>query len=101
MSQKDSQYEITCIFYSDTSKFHAGRDQVREVIKKLGMKIAGEEYMGLKELAYPIEKEKQGNYFLYKVISRPEDAHRVRSELRHNTSVLRMMVIKCEELWLT
>lgn len=101
MNGKDTQYEITCLFYADSSKFQAGRDEVRDTLKSLDMKIVGEEHLGLRNLAYPIKKEKQGNYFLYRTKAKSESAHKVRAELKHSTKMLRMLVIRNEQTWLT
>ncbi len=101
MNGKDAQYEIICLFYADSNKFQTGRDEVRDTLKELDIKIIGEEHMGLRSLAYPINKEKQGNYFLYRSVAAAENAHKVRSKLKHYTKLLRMMVIKNEEPWLT
>lgn len=94
--KKERNYEMTAIL--------GGKDldkKSKEVVKKIGdlLKKAGaavlkEEDWGIKELVYPIKKQKEGYFYFWQLAILPENLGKMKESLRLEESVLRYLLIK-------
>ena len=89
-------YEAMCVFRPEDETFTRGKDVVREELTKLDAKVIREEDMGLRTLAYPIQKTHQAHYFYFVVEMEPEKAHVTENALKLKTELLRFMMVKQE-----
>lgn len=90
-------YEAMCVFRAEQETFAAGVEAVREELKKLGAEIQKEEDMGVRQLAYPIQKQLQAHYFYYVCSMDPEAAHKVEHALRLREELLRFLMVRKDD----
>jgi small subunit ribosomal protein S6 len=63
-------------------------------LKDNGGQIVGNEYWGLKTMAYKINKNRKGHYVLLKSDSKPEAVQEMERLMRLHEDVMRVMTIK-------
>lgn len=90
-------YEIMCVFAPQDEQFQEGLVAVKEKFEALEAKIQSEKDMGVKELAYQIQKHTHARYLYFIVHMSPEKAHAIRSECKLIGVLLRILVIKKEK----
>lgn len=71
---------------------------IESVVKQLQTKVIDSNEWGKKVLAYPIDKEKEGYYWLVTFSADGKEAARIPEILRHNESVIRYLVVKNENI---
>lgn len=67
------------------------------IISKDGGEIVKKEPWGVRRLAYPIEKQNRGHYFVYDVATTQENIHELERALKFDENVLRSMVVKLSD----
>jgi small subunit ribosomal protein S6 len=90
-------YEAVCIFRAEDDKYSAARDAVRNALVGLEAKDLKEEDMQIRSLAYPIEKQYQGHYYLYVFGMDPEKAKEVENAVRLIPDLMRILVTRKED----
>jgi small subunit ribosomal protein S6 len=71
--------------------------QYSEVLKDNGGKIIGNEYWGLRTLAYKINKNRKGHYSLIKSDSPPSAAQEMERLMKLNEDIMRVLTIKVQK----
>lgn len=87
-------YEAACVFLADEVKYQAGKDAVNTVLNDLGVKDLKELDMGVRPLAYPINKELQAHYLVFQFNAEPEQAHQIEDRVRYQQELLRILVTR-------
>ncbi len=90
-------YEIMCVFAPQDEQFNESLAAVKEKLGALKANIQSEKDMGVKELAYQMQKHTHARYLYFVVQMSPEKAHAVRNECKLIASLLRILVIKKED----
>jgi len=67
-------------------------------LKEKGAKVGKTEYWGLRNLAYPIKKQRKGHYSLINIDGPAEAIHELERRQRISEDVMRYMTIRVEEL---
>lgn len=67
-------------------------------LKEKGAKIGKTEYWGLRNLAYPIKKQRKGHYSLINIDGPADAIHELERRQRLSEDVMRYMTIRVEEL---
>ena len=62
-----SNYEFTVIFDADDEKMKEGLALVEETFKNNGVEITKQDDMGVKTLAYLINKQEKGHYVYFEI----------------------------------
>ncbi len=91
------KYEAMFIFQAAAEKVANAKKIVEESFKKEGVTIESDEDFGLRTLAYPIQKEHEGHYWLYKLTMKPEKASSTLTLFRQIPEILRSLIIKQTE----
>lgn len=73
-------------------------EQITELLKEKGAKIGKNEYWGLRNLAYPINKQRKGHYSLLNIDGPAEAIQELERQHRISDDVMRYMTIKVEAL---
>lgn len=73
-------------------------DEFGAVLKDKGGKISKTEYWGLKELAYPIRKNKKGHYILMNLTASSVDIAEMERQMKLHDDILRYLTIAVDEL---
>ena len=92
------KYELVCIFHPDLDEaaFNAALEKVKGWIPESGGTVDKIDIWGRKRLAYPIRKQKEGQYVLFNVTLPPEAAAVLDQNLRFLEAVIRYMITVVE-----
>ncbi|HFB83453.1 30S ribosomal protein S6 [Thermosulfuriphilus ammonigenes] len=92
------RYESLFIIHPDHLE---EKDQVfsrlKEIVEKAGGQVVKIEEWGLKKLAYPIQKKKQGFYVLAEFGGPPELPRSLESFMRIDERVIRFVIVKLDD----
>ena len=94
-----NKYEIMFIVRADIDE-KATKDTVaafEKVLKNMKAKIVNTKDMGQKKLAYPINKQLRGNYYVFDVEASAEAVKEFDRKARIDENILRHIVIREEE----
>ncbi len=94
-----NKYEIMFIVRADIDE-KATKDTVtafEKVLKNMKAKIVNTKDMGQKKLAYPINKQQRGNYYVFDVEASAEAVKEFDRKARIDENILRHIVIREEE----
>lgn len=69
-------------------------NRVRKVIEDNGGSVLEEDRQGMRKVAYPINKKRQGNYIVSQVQMSPESTSELNSSLNLSEAVMRHIIIK-------
>ena len=69
---------------------------VEEIITSNGGEIAATDKMGMRKLAYPIQKNERGYYFVVYYTGNPSAIGEIERRFRINENLLRFMTVKYE-----
>ena len=92
-----NKYEAMFIFQPQADQVANAKKIVEESLKEKGITIESNEDFGLRTLAYPIRKEREGHYWLYKLTMNPEKVASASTLFRHTPEILRSLVTKQSE----
>ena len=67
-----------------------------ENIKKIIGEVAAIDEIGVRELAYPIQKFERGIYYIFYYQAAPQTVIELERQLRYNEDILRFMTVKYE-----
>ena len=73
-------------------------EELSGFLKEKGATIGKTEYWGLRNLAYPIKKQRKGHYSLINIDAPAEAIHELERRQRLSEDVMRYMTIRVEEL---
>jgi len=73
-------------------------EELSTFLDKQGAKVAKSEYWGLRNLSYPINKQRKGHYTLFNIDGPAEAIHELERQHRISDDIMRYMTIKVEEL---
>tara|TARA_A100001011_G_C14206819_1_gene798149 strand:+ start:129 stop:515 length:387 start_codon:yes stop_codon:yes gene_type:complete len=92
-------YEHVFIARQDLSSLQAEEliKQYSDVLKDNGGKVIGNEYWGLRTLAYKINKNRKGHYSLIKSDSPPSAALEMERLMKLNEDIMRVLTIKVKK----
>lgn len=96
--KKLRKYETLFIIHPDrVEEKDAVLEKLAEIIKADGGEILKTDEWGLRKLAYPIEKKKQGYYILMEFAAPAETPLKLEQFYRIDERVVRFIVVKLEE----
>ncbi len=94
-----NKYEIMFIVRADIDE-KTQKDTVsafEKVLKNMKAKIVENKDMGQKKLAYPINKQVRGNYYLFNVEATADAVNEFSRKAKIDENILRHIVIREEE----
>ena len=94
-----NRYEIVFIVRADIDE-KTQKDTVsafEKVLKNMKAKIVENKDMGQKKLAYPINKQVRGNYYLFNVEATADAVNEFSRKAKIDENILRHIVIREEE----
>jgi small subunit ribosomal protein S6 len=68
------------------------------VVKEHGGEVTKTEFCGLRQLAYPIKKNKKGHYVLLNIAVKPDGMKEVERQMKINEDVIRHLSVRVEAL---
>jgi small subunit ribosomal protein S6 len=72
-------------------------DAVGKLIEKEGGNVVKVDDMGLRDLAYPIEKKKQGHYVLFEIEGSGQEIAELERRMRVNDMIMRYITVRVDE----
>ncbi len=73
-------------------------EEISAFLSEKGAKVGKTEYWGLRNLAYPINKQRKGHYSLLNLDAPAEAIHELERRHRISDDVMRYMTIRVDEL---
>lgn len=73
-------------------------EEVSNFLSKNKCKVGKTEYWGLRNLAYPINKQRKGHYALFNIDGPAEAVHELERAHRISDDIMRYMTIRVDEL---
>ncbi len=96
--EKLRKYETLFVIHPDrVEEKDAVLEKLNEIIQADGGEVLKVDEWGLKKLAYPIEKKKQGYYILLEFTAPPGTPAKMEQFYRIDERVMRFIVVKLEE----
>ena len=90
------EYEAMIIAKADLPEAELSKmvSKWETIIGTDGGQVVKKETWGVRRLAYPINKQNRGNYFVYDIATNQANVHELERVLKLEENVLRSMVIK-------
>src|SRR5215831_11621693 len=94
------RYETLFILHPDLPEAQVREtiDRVRRLIEGMEGQVAGLQDWGMRELAYPIQKQPRGTYVLAEYAARPEVVKELERTLKLADEVLRFISVRAAEV---
>jgi small subunit ribosomal protein S6 len=90
-------YEFTAVFRVKEDNYATGLKNVKDIFENNGVKTISEEDMGDRMLAYPVNKEERGHYYLFNIDADPAGILKIENALKLQTSLLKYLFVKKEK----
>ena len=93
-----SNYEFTVIFDSNEDKTKEGLELLESNFAKYGVEVTKKEDMGVKTLAYLINKQEKCHYFYYEIKADGSSVKPISRALELSYNVLKYLFINPEKI---
>ena len=90
-------YEFTVIFDANDAKMNAGLKFVTEAFAKAGVEITKQEDLGVRTLAYLINKQDKGHYVYFELTADPTKIAGLSHDFQLSTLVLKYLFVNPEK----
>ena len=92
-------YEVMYIINpeTDAEKIEKLNDAVGKLIEKEGGEIVRMDDIGIRNLAYPIQKKETGHYVLFEIIGSGQEILELERRMRVNDMIIRYMTVRVDE----
>ena len=92
-------YEVMYIVNPDTEMDRIGKlnDAVGKLVEKEGGSVVRMDDIGLKPLAYPIQKKEQGHYVLFEIEGTGQEIAELERRMRVNDMIMRYITVRVDE----
>lgn len=92
-------YEVMYIIDPDTAadKIKKLNDAVGKLIKKEGGEVVRMDDVGMKPLAYPIQKKTEGHYVLFEIDGSGQEIAELERRMRVNDMIMRYITVRVDE----
>lgn len=92
-------YEVMYIVDPDTDGEKIGKlnDAVGKLIEKEGGEVVRMDDIGMKTLAYPIQKKKEGHYVLFEINGTGQEILELERRMRVNDMIMRYITVRVDE----
>ena len=99
MNMATRTYEVMYIVKPETDgeKIEKLNDAVGKLIKKEGGEVVRMDDIGLRNLAYPIEKKKEGHYVLFEIDGSGQEIAELERRMRVNDMIMRYITVRVDE----
>lgn len=92
-------YEVMYIVDPETDgdKIAKLNDAVGKLIEKEGGEVVRMDDIGMKNLAYPIQKKKEGHYVLFEINGSGQEIAELERRMRVNDMIMRYITVRVDE----
>lgn len=92
------KYELLILAPINETSFKTARDRAAEILKAHDADILSEEDFGVRRLAYDVDGQKDGHYYIYNFTMQPSEVAGVETELKLEETVLKQMITVVDKL---
>ncbi len=89
-------YEFTVIFDADEDKTKSGLELVKSTFERFNVEITKEEDLGVKTLAYVINKQEKGHYVYFELKADTQTIAKMSNIFQLSTLVLKFLFVNPE-----
>ncbi|MBI2872347.1 MAG: 30S ribosomal protein S6 [Chloroflexi bacterium] len=91
-------YELVAVLKPDMDDERVGAalERVKSFVSDRGGSVDGEELWGRRKLAYPIQKQNEGIYFLTRFTLEPPHAKELERSLNLSEEVMRHLIVRLD-----
>lgn len=95
----DRTYEVMYIIDPETQAEKIGRlnEAVGKLIEKEGGTVVRMDDIGMRPLAYPIQKKKEGHYVLFEITGSGQEIAELERRMRVNDMIMRYITVRVDE----
>lgn len=92
-------YEVMYIINPETDADRIGKlnEAVGKLIEKEGGSVVRMDDIGIRNLAYPIEKKNQGHYVLFEIEGSGQEIAELERRMRVNDMIMRYITVRVDE----
>src|SRR5437868_11346220 len=92
-------YEVMYIINPDTDvdKIEKLNEAVHKLIEKEGGEVVRMDDIGLRNLAYPIQKKNEGHYVLFEIDGSGQEIAELERRMRVNDMIMRYITVRVDE----
>ena len=92
-------YEVMYIINPETDdeKIEKLNEAVGKLIEKEGGEVVRMDNVGIRNLAYPIQKKTQGHYVLFEIIGSGQEILELERRMRVNDLIMRYITVRVDE----
>ena len=92
-------YELVLIFHPDTDeeKTATALERVSGFVTAHGGEVADTDHWGRRRLAYPIQRQLEGDYYCSQLKLSPTDASGLESQIKLTEEVMRHLLVRKDE----
>ncbi len=91
-----ANYEFTVIFDADEEKTKAGLELVKSTFERFSAEVTKEEDLGVRTLAYMINKQDKGHYFYFELKADTSVVGQMSSIFQLSTLVMKYLFVNPE-----
>jgi ribosomal protein S6 len=91
-------YELTVAYSCEEAEYTAVKEAIEKLIEKTKIEIRTTDEWGEKEMSYRVKGHNRAMYVHYVVQCEPAAASKLNDKLRHETGVLRYLLVSTKEL---
>lgn len=91
-------YEFTVIFDANEDKTKEGLAVVEAAFAKNGVEVTKQEDMGVKTLAYLINKQEKGHYVYFEIKAEGDSVKKMSRTFQLNSNILKFLFINPERI---
>ena len=91
------KYELMTIYPMDDEKSKKGAEDVKSTLAKVGAEITEDKLFGERDLAYMINKQRKGRFYLYTMNLNPGKVIEIEKEFKINQNLLKYQFVRLDE----
>lgn len=91
------KYELMTIYPMDDEKSKKGAEDVKSTLAKFGAEITEDKLFGERDLAYIINKQRKGRFYLYTMNLNPGKVIEIEKEFKINQNLLKYQFVRLDE----
>ncbi len=91
------KYELMTIYPMDDEKSKKGAEDVKSTLAKFGAEITEDKLFGERDLAYMINKQRKGRFYLYTMNLNPGKVLEIEKEFKINQNLLKYQFVRLDE----
>ena len=91
------KYELMTIYPMDDGKSKKGAEDVKSALSNFGAEITEEKLFGERDLAYTINKQRKGRFYLYTMSLNPSKVAEIEKTFKINQNLLKYQFVRLDD----